>query len=513
MQLLHQVIASNANKYSTKPAIIMDGQATSYQELQKRVDEIASALPTLGIVPGDRVGLYAPISIDLIASYLGLLQAGATTAATHHTLSRTKLIHQLKHSGARVLITDCIDDLPGLIDEAGLELVLLTAPLRMTIPRVIQLAVAVAGHCDESNAVVSPQTDDPERPTSIFYTSGSTFNPKGVLVNHRIMLAACSRVTAYLRNTPDDRILSYSTLASDYGVYNVLMPLYVGATSVVESRPAASAEDVLSVVEREAVTAMHVFPPVFFLLAKTGPKWQARVPSLRYISSSGQALHSRQIQRIRQALPQVQIFSNYGLTECKRVSYLSPEEIDRRPTSVGKPLPGVSLYLVDEQGRVIDQPGQVGELLVTSDCLMLEYWNMPEANAKAFVQDAFGHSRLYRTGDLFKQDAEGYLYYVARKDDVFARNIWNVNPREIEQCLASHPAVAEVLVVPVADESAGHVPKACVVLDIDHPQTSRQTLIDYCKEHLDWHMVPTQCVFLEALPKTDSGKFTAKGLI
>lgn len=513
MSLFHQVIASHAGRYPTKPAIILDGQATSYRELQTQADAIASVLPALGILPGDRVGLYAPISIDLIASYLGMLQAGVITAATHHTLSRTKLIHQLKHSGARVLITDCTEDLPDLIDKADLKLVLLTVPVQIAIPGVIQLADAIAKYRDETNAVASLLADDPERPTSIFYTSGSTFNPKGVLVNHRIMLAASSRVTAYLSNTTEDRILSYSTLASDYGVYNVMMPLYAGATSVVESRPASSAEDVLAVVEREAVTAMHVFPPVFFLLANAGPGWQARVPGLRYISSSGQALHSRHIQRIRQALPQVQIFSNYGLTECKRVSYLCPDEIDRRPTSVGKPLPGVSLYLLDEQDRVIDQPGQVGELLVTSDYLMLEYWNMPEANARAFVHNAFGHSRLYRTGDLFKQDAEGYLYYVARKDAVFARNIWNVNPLEIEQCLASHPAVAEVLVVPVADESAGHVPKACIVLDIDHRETSEQTLIDYCKEHLDWHMVPTQCVFLDALPKTDSGKFSAKGLI
>jgi acyl-coenzyme A synthetase/AMP-(fatty) acid ligase len=513
MQLFHEVIASNAHRYPTKPAIVLDGQSTSYQELQKRVDDIASVLPTLGILPGDRVGLYAPISIDLIASYLGLLRVGAITAATHHTLSRTRLIHQLKHAGARVLITDCTDDLPGLIDEAGLELVLLTIPVQIAIPRVIQLTEALAGRGGETHAVVSTLTDNPERPTSIFYTSGSTFSPKGVLVNHRIMLAACSQVTAYLRNTSQDRILSYSTLASDYGVYNVMMPLYAGATSVVETWPAASAEDVLAIVEREGVTAMHVFPPVFFLLSNIGPAWRARIPSLRYISSSGQALHRRHIQRIRQALPQVQIFSNYGLTECKRVSYLAPEEVDHRPTSVGKPLPGVSLYLVDEQDRVIEETGQVGELLVTSDYLMLEYWNMPEANEKAFLHNAFGHSRLYRTGDLFKQDAEGYLYHVARKDDVFARNIWNVNPREIEQFLASHPAVAEVLVVPIADESAGQVPKACIVLDIGHLQTSQQTLIDYCKEHLDWHMVPTQCVFLDALPKTDSGKFAAKGLI
>lgn len=513
MQLFHQVIARNASEYPVKPAVILDGQATSYQELQNRADDIAFLLSTLGITPGDRVGLYAPISIDLIASYLGVLQVGGITAATHHTLSRARLVHQLKHSGARVLITDCTEDLPGLIEQASLELVLLITPSQRAIARVIQFAEALTRCRGEKHSDVSRLVNDPERPTSIFYTSGSTFNPKGVLVNHRIMLAACCRVTEYLGICAEDRILSYSTLASDYGVYNVMMPLYAGATSVIETNPALNAESVLGIVEREVVTAMHVFPPVFFLLANTGPEWQARVSSLRYISSSGQALHRRHIQRIRQALPQVQIFSNYGLTECKRVSYLPPEEIDSRPTSVGKPLPGVSLYLVDEQDRLIDEPGQMGELLVTSDYLMLEYWEMPEANAKAFLTEAFGHSRLYRTGDLFKRDADGYLYYVARKDDLFARNIWNVNPREIEQCLALHPAVAEVWVVPVADESAGHVPRAYIVLDVKHRQTSEKALIEYSKEHLDWHMVPTECVFLDALPKTDSGKASAKGLM
>ncbi|CAI8782898.1 Acyl--CoA ligase [Pseudomonas sp. IT-347P] len=513
MQLFHQVIANNASLYPTKPAIVLDGVATTYQQLQQRADDLAALLPTLGVEPGDRVGFYAPISVDLTAAYLGVLQAGAITAATHHTLSRAKLIHQLKHSGARLLITDCTDDLPGLMEAAGLDLILLTVAGPRLSARIRLLAEAIATNRKHNTRAAPTLAADPERSTSIFYTSGSTFNPKGVLVNHRIMVAASSRVTAYLQNTPDDRVLSYSTLASDYGVYNVMMPLFVGATSVIESRPASSADDVLAVVEREAVTAMHVFPPVFFLLANTDPHWQARIPSLRYISSSGQALHTRHIRQIRQALPQVRIFSNYGLTECKRVSYLPPEEIDQRPTSVGKPLPGVSVYLVDDQGRAIDQPDQVGELLVTSDYLMLEYWDMPEANAKAFVYEAFGHSRLYRTGDLFKRDAEGYLYYVARKDDVFARNIWNVNPREIEQCLASHPAVAEVLVVPVADESAGHVPKACIVLAPRHEQTSEQALLDYCKTRLDWHMVPAHCVFLDALPKTDSGKFTTKGLI
>ena len=357
MPLFHQVIASNANAYPSKPAIVLDGVGTSYQVLQQQTDDIASLLQTLGTTPGNRVGLYSAISVELIAAYLGILQAGAVTAAIHHTLSRVKLIHQLKHSGSRLLITDCTDDLPGLIEAAGLEWVLLTSPCPVLPPQVIQLSDAISKPWQLGGTKNPPLIEDPEWPTSIFYTSGSSFNPKGVLVNHRIMLAVSRQVTAYLHNTPDDRILSYSTLASDYGVYNVMMPLFVGATSVIESQPATTAEDVLAVVEREGVTAMHVFPPVFFLLANSGPHWGARVPSLRYISSSGQALYIRHIQQIRQALPRVQIFSSYGLTECKRVSYLPPEEIDQRPASVGKPLPGVSLYLVDERERAIDQPG------------------------------------------------------------------------------------------------------------------------------------------------------------
>ncbi|WP_174823860.1 class I adenylate-forming enzyme family protein [Pseudomonas moraviensis] len=512
MNLFHQIIADKAKQFPNKPAVVLDGAVTTYEQLQQQADDIAALLQGLGVVSGDRIGFYSPIGIEQIAAFLGALQAGAITAATHHTLSRAKLVHQLRHSGARVLITSCTEDLEGLIEAAGLKLVIVTVATQSTSPTILRLTDAIAVNRALKQTARQP-LNDPEHPTSIFYTSGSSFNPKGVLVNHRIMVAASKRVTAYLNNTPDDRILSYSTLASDYGVYNVMMPLFAGATSVIETRPANNGEDVLAVVERESVTAMHVFPPIFFLLAKTGPHWQARIPALRYISSSGQSLHTRHIKRIREALPKVQIFSNYGLTECKRVSYLPPEEIDQRPDSVGKPLPGVSLYLVDGHGRVIDQPGETGELLVTSDYLMLEYWDMPQANADAFVHDAFGHSRLYRTGDLFKRDAEGYLYYVARKDDVFARNIWNVNPREIEHCLAAHPAVSQVLVVPVSDESAGHVPKACVVLDPDYGAISEQALLDHCKANLDWHMVPAHCVFLDTLPKTDSGKFTTKGLI
>ncbi len=510
MLLYHEVIEHNASRHPHKCAVALDAVHCSYGMLQARTTQIARLLVASGVQPGDRVALYSPICIDLIAAYLAVLRVGAITAATHPTYSREKLVHQLKHTGARVLITQGCEALETLGRDTDLERIIMIGDAEATPPEVISLDHAVLAP-DVAQAAL-PDLQDNARITSIFYTSGSTFNPKGVVVNHSIMVAATTSVTAYLNNTPDDVILSYSTLASDYGVYNILMPLYFGGTSVIESRPPQDADAVLKVAEREGVTGMHIFPPIFFLLAETKQHWQRQLPRLRYISSSGQPLYTRHIKRIRAALPAVQIYSNYGLTECKRVSYLPPDYIDKYPTSVGKPLPGVTALIVDEEGKQITQPGVIGELWVSSDYLLLEYWKMPEATHTAIKTGVVGAQRFYCTGDLFKRDDQGFLYYVARKDDVFARNIWNVNPREIEQCLASHPAVAQVVVVPVADESAGFLPKACVVLERNHDSSCEAALHEYCKRHMDWHMVPAQWAFMDALPQTDSGKTTGKGL-
>ena len=510
MYLYHDVIEKNAARHPEKCAIVIDAVRYSYATLQRRTTQIARLLVANGTRPGDRVALYSPICIDLIAAYLAVLRVGAITAATHPTYSREKLVYQLNHTGAKVLITQGVDALETLCQDSALERIVLIGTDEVSSPHSLSLDRGVMA-CEALEATL-PDLQDDTRVTSIFYTSGSTFNPKGVVVNHRIMASATAAVTAYLDNTPDDVILSYSTLASDYGVYNTLMPLYFGGTTVIESQPPQTADDVLEVVKREGVTGLHVFPPIFFLLAKTQAHWQRQLPRLRYISSSGQPLYTRHIERIRRALPNVQLFSNYGLTECKRVSYLPPEEIDKRPTSVGKPLPGVSVFIVNENGEQLTQPDAIGELWVTSDYLMLEYWNMPQATDAAIKRNVFGTPRLYRTGDLFKRDDQGFLYYVARQDDVFARNIWNVNPREIEQCLASHPAVAQVVVVPVADESAGFLPKACVVLERDHDSSCEAALQAHCKRLMDWHMVPALWAFMDALPQTDSGKTTGKGL-
>ncbi|WP_208456214.1 class I adenylate-forming enzyme family protein [Burkholderia latens] len=503
---LDDAIVRQARRFPHKIALVVDGRPTTYQALERETERAARALLALGVCAGDRVGLFASFSPAIVAVYLGCLRIGAVTAATHHTLSDDKLIHQLQHAGAKVLVTDRTVGLGRICDAAKLEwaVVLGTADER-------DVRIVDFGKIDTSRSDAPERSFTTEHPVSIFYTTGSTYAPKGVLVNHRIMTAACESVTSYLDMGPDDAVLSYSTLASDYGVYNVLMPLYRGATAVIERVAPETPEHVLNVIERERVTALHVFPPVIFVLSRADPTWQARIPSLRYISSSGQALHPKHIERIRSALPDVLFYSNYGMTECKRISFLPPQELLRKPTSVGKPLAGVTVLVVGDDGEPVADPGQVGELWVSAPFTMLEYWAMPEATAAAFATLANG-TRMLKTGDLFRLDAEGDLHYVGRKDDIFVRGAWNVNPRDVERCLISHPAVAEAIVVPVPDECMGHLPKAFVVLEPGRTVLDGE-LAEYCGARIDWHMVPAAFEIVGRLPRSQSGKSTGKGLV
>ncbi|ADO73038.1 class I adenylate-forming enzyme family protein [Stigmatella aurantiaca] len=501
MKLFHHFFERNVERFPDKKAIVLGAQSATYAQLDRMASRVAHALVDRGIVRGDRVAIYSEVSIEALAAVLGILKAGCVLVTVHHTFSQRKLLFQLKDSGARGLVTGISGDLEPIAEEAALKVILHTDPGLSS----------VGGRVADIRALDGPEVfeaggdDDDARLGTLFYTSGSSARPKGVLVSHKNMVAAFQSVTGYLENTPDDAILSYSTLASDYGFYNILMPLLFGGRAVVEKQIPEKPEQILEVIRREEVTGMQVFPPVIFHVCQIEDLESQRIEPLRYISSSGQALPLKHIRRLRGAFPQVKIFSNYGLTECKRVAYLPPSEIDKRPGSVGKAIPGVRAFLVDDDGQLVTEPGRAGQLAVAGDLVMLRYWNLPEQTSKVLKDNLFGEERVLFTGDLFRTDQDGYLYYVCRKDDVFSRGGFKVNPREIEAHLLTHEAVAEVAVVPVADEAAGHVPKACVVLRAG-AALSAEEVMQYCAASLDWHMVPTRVAFLDALPRTLSGK-------
>jgi acyl-CoA synthetase (AMP-forming)/AMP-acid ligase II len=494
MTLFHHLFERNVQRFPDKKAIVAGERSATYGQLDRMASRAAQALVQRGVGRGERVALYAEASIEALAAVLGIFKAGCVLVTVHHSFSPRKLLFQLKDSGASGLVTGLSGDLEPLLQEV---------PLRAVLP--LDGRGAAAWAPDDAGPFEAGADEDDARLGAIFYTSGSSADPKGVLVSHKNMLAAFHSVTGYLENTPHDTILSYSTLASDYGFYNILMPLLFGGRAVVEKELPARPEQMLEVIRREEVTGMQVFPPAVFRLCQAEDLESQSIGPLRYISSSGQPLPLKHIRRLRGAFPRLQIFSNYGLTECKRVAYLPPSELGQRPGSVGKAIPGVRTYLVDDDGQTLMARGQTGQLAVAGDLVMLRYWNRPEQTAQVLKEHLFGEERVLFTGDLFRTDAEGYLYYVCRKDDVFSRGGFKVNPREIETVLLTHEAVAEAVVVPVADEAMGQVPRAHVVLRAG-ATLSAGALIQHCAASLDWHMVPTSVVFTDALPRTLTGK-------
>jgi acyl-CoA synthetase (AMP-forming)/AMP-acid ligase II len=320
---------------------------------------------------------------------------------------------------------------------------------------------------------------------------------------HYNMVAAATAITEYLENTPNDIIIDVLPLAFDYGLYQLLMATQIGGTLVLESSFAFPLE-IVERMRQEHVTGLPGVPSIFALILQLPPE-QLALPDLRYITNTGAALPVSYIQRLGEIFGSaVRIYSMYGQTECKRTLYLPPEELDRRPESVGIPIPNEEVFVVDEEGREVP-PGVVGELMVRGANVMLGYWGQPEESAHTFLPGLLPGERLLRTGDLFRRDEDGFLYFVARKDDIIKSRGQKVSPKEVEAALFRIEGIADAAVVGVEHPIWGQTIEAHVVLQVGEALDEKH-IIRCCRQMLEDFMVPDAVVFHSALPKTDSGK-------
>jgi long-chain acyl-CoA synthetase len=343
---------------------------------------------------------------------------------------------------------------------------------------------------------------------ALIYTSGSTGNPKGVMLTHLNMVSAATSITTYLENTPDDIILNVLPLAFDYGLYQVLMAFKIGGAVVLE-RSFTYPQAVIRRLIEERVTGLPLVPTMSAILLQmdlTKYDWS----SLRYITNTAAALPTEHIFRLRKLFPHARLYSMYGLTECKRVSYLPPEQLDVRPTSVGRGMPNEEVYIVDDEGQRVG-PNVVGELVVRGANVMKGYWELPDETGRRLKPGPLPCEKVLYTGDLFRMDDEGYLYFVGRKDDIIKSRGEKVSPREVENVLFSHPEVAEAAVIGVPDEILGEAIRAVVALK-SGSRLTEQDVLRHCKEHLEDFMVPKAVEIRPALPKTSNGKIYKRQL-
>jgi long-chain acyl-CoA synthetase len=510
--LLDSSLRDSTARHPDKEVLICGARRATYGELDASVNALAHALQELGLKRQDRVVIYLDNSVETVQGIFAALRAGGVFVVVNPQVKGDKLAFILKDCQARVLIT-------GLRNLRGIEGALADCPdLHHVILADGDAAATVAGKPAHSLAalltrfpVTAPVNSNIDLDlASLIYTSGSTGVPKGVMLTHLNMVTAVTSLTTYLRNAPDDIILSPLPLSFDYGLYQVLMAIRFGGTVVLEKQFVYPYQ-YIELIVRERVTGLPIVPTITAILLNLKDLEQHDLSSVRYVTNTAQALPVHHIRRMRQVMPNARIYSMYGLTECKRVAYLPPELIDKKPTSVGIAIPNTEVWIEDEQGNRITTANQPGELIVRGAHVMVGYWNRPEETARYLRPGRWPYERELRTGDLFRQDADGHLYFIARRDDLIKTAGERVGPRDVENVLYEIEAVKEAAVIGVPDDVLGSAIKAFIALR-DGVSLTEAEVIRHCQQRLERFKVPKHVAFLPELPKTTTGKISKQGL-
>ena len=477
-------------------ALVCDGRRWTYAELDALVTRRAGALQAQGLEPGDRVGLYLDNGPEMVIGLLAVLRAGGVCMAVNPLTRQDKLAAILGSTRASMLLTQ------ATLAPQWRGAAALTPSLRATW---------VDGEGPSDGAAFTPPAAvrGGNDLAFISHTSGTTGAPKGVMLGHAGLAHAVASIDRYLGLRDDDVIACALPLSFNYGLTHLWLA-FAGARPLVLERNAAFPVKLLEVLGREGASVLPGVPTLWAMLAQHAASPLAVLPRLRLLTNAAAALPVATLQRLRAMWPQATVVPMYGQTECTRISYLPAAELDARPTSVGRGLPGQDCWLEDEAGRRLPW-GATGELVVEGPHVMLGYWEREAETAAVLRPGSRPGTRVLRTGDQFRSEPEGWLHFVARQDDIIKSRGEKVSPREVEDCIAHLEGVFECAVAGVSDELLGQAVQAWVVRQPGSTLSEREVQ-RHCQRHLESWMVPKTVVFVDELPKTETGKTRRRDL-
>jgi long-chain acyl-CoA synthetase len=509
---LEEFLDISAERFPDKVSLVAGTQRLTYRTLQEQANRLAHSLVELGVQRGDRVAIYLENSVEAVLSIFATLKAGGVFLMVNPSTKADKLAYILNNCRAKGIICPLmrlkeVDSYAARLPHTKFAVVAGHLP---ELRQQGSLNVVSFQQClAENKPCRRPRKQNIDVDlAALIYTSGSTGNPKGVMLTHLNMVSAATSITTYLENRQDDIILNVLPLAFDYGLYQVLMGFKIGGTVVLE-RSFAYPHTVLEKVKQEKVTGFPLVPTIAALLLQMDLS-KYDFSSLRYLTNTAAALPTHHIVKLRSLFPHARLFSMYGLTECKRVSYLPPDQLDIRPGSVGRGMPNEEVYIVNDEGNRVG-PGVVGQLVVRGSNVMKGYWEMPEATDRVLKPGPVPGEKVLYTGDLFNMDEEGFLFFVGRKDDIIKSRGEKVSPKEVENVLSSLEGVAEVAVLGVSDEILGQAVKAFIQVKEGIVLTEKDVL-RHCSRHLEDFMMPKIIEFRAVLPKTANGKINKREL-
>jgi acyl-CoA ligase (AMP-forming) (exosortase A-associated) len=489
-----------------RPALTYKDETVAYAPLWEEARTIGSQFVGLGLRAGDRVAIYLEKRVETVAAIFAASVAGAIFVPVNHVLKPAQVAHILRDSGAVYLVTSAD------------RLAQLSAELEDTEVTDIVVVGAPAGSAPDGIRVHRWTTDHPVAevpvstvididPAAILYTSGSSGAPKGVVISHRNLIVGAESVSTYLENTSEDVILSVLPLSFDAGLSQVTTAFSVGAHCVLMNY--LLPRDVPRLCLRHGVTGITGVPPLWLQIAEV-PWPDEAAKRIRYWANTGGRMPRTVLERLRSIFSHADPYLMYGLTEAFRSTYLDPNEVDRRPDSIGKAIPDAEVLVLRPDGTRC-APGEEGELVHRGALVALGYWNDPERTAERYRpvqhpgQEWRAPERAVWSGDTVVADEDGFLYFVGRTDDMIKTSGYRVSPSEIEEAAYATGLVRDVVAVGVDEPGIGH--RIVLVATAATGEVEASTVVTALRRVLPLYMVPSTVDLRDELPRSPNGKF------
>lgn len=517
--LLNELIALSASRAPHAIALIQGDQAMHYAELQDLVENFGSGLLCLGVARAERVAIYLDKSFEAVVASFGCSAAGAVFVPVNPLLKPEQVAFILQDCNVRVLVTT--SQRLSILQQAlcachDLRHIVLTDAATEEIPyqhdsvrpvEVVSWRVLTGHPSKPPHRVIDTDM------AAILYTSGSSGHPKGVVLSHRNMVAGAKSVASYLENSAHDILLAVLPLSFDAGFSQLTTAFHVGARAVLLNY--LLPRDILKSMEREEVTGLTAVPPLYIQLTQI--PWPKSIgKSLRYFANTGGRMPRETLAALRTRVPQAKPYLMYGLTEAFRSTYLPPEEVDRRPDSIGRAIPNAEILVLREDGCACS-PDEPGELVHRGALVAMGYWNDAAKTAeryKALPVKASGRTTglmlpeyAVYSGDTVRMDSEGFLYFIGRSDEMIKTSGYRVSPTEVEEVLYATQLIGECMVFGVDHPRLGQAIHAIVTPAVQSRMGDVAALMEACRARMPTYMVPAEIEWVDGpLARNPNGK-------